>query len=288
MVDSIRRYLPIVLVAVGFVLFIHGAIGRESVESPFAGIQAIGTIVIGVGILWLVVSWVMHAARRTASGSERGITAVLFDLDGTLTDPQEGIANCIRYAMESLGREPPPAEDLRWCIGPPLRENLKQLLKTDDPSLLDEAVTLYRERFGEKGMYENALVPDAEEALSLIHGMNFRIFIASAKPVVYVRKILAHFGLESYFDGVYGSELNGDRTDKADLIRHVLEAESLDPAETLMVGDREHDVIGARQCGVRCAAVTYGYGTREELHAARPDYLFDSLLEVARFLETMR
>jgi len=289
--STFRRHLPIVLVGLGFILFVVGALGRngpDPSQSPMAAVQAIGTITIGIGLLWLTISWVMHAARRTAGGPERPISVVLFDLDGTLTDPHEGITNCLRYAMKELGHEPPPAEELRWCIGPPLRENFAHLLDTNDPALLDKAVALYRERFGETGMYENALFSEVEEALGEIRAGGFRMFIASSKPLVYVKKIVEHFGLAGYFDGVYGSELNGDRTDKGDLIRHILEAESLNPSETLMVGDREHDVIGARKCGLRCAAVTYGYGTKEELDAARPDYVFDSLLEIAEFLEAVR
>jgi phosphoglycolate phosphatase len=289
--DTIRRYLPMLLVALGFILFVIGGLGRsgpDPSQSPMAAVQAIGTILIGIGVLWLTMSRVIQTARRAVGEPERKIVALLFDLDGTLTDPHEGITNCIRYAMQELGHAPPPADELRWCIGPPLRENFARLLDTNDPGLLDKAVSLYRDRFGEKGMYENAMFSDVEEALGDIQACGFRMFVASSKPLVYVRKILSHFDLKKYFDGVYGSELNGDRTDKGDLIRHVLEAESLDPATTLMVGDREHDVIGARKCGVRSAAVTYGYGTRDELDEARPDYLFDSLLEVAKFLEAMR
>lgn len=266
------------VIIAGLLLF---AIGNSQV-------RAIGTLLIGIGLLWLAISWAIHAAKRTAGGPQPKFSAVLFDLDGTLTDPQEGICRCLHYALEALGRELPPAVELRWCIGPPLRSNFAQILKTDDPALLDKAVALYRERFGETGMYENALFPEAEEALEIIRELNLKLFIASSKPLVYVEKILAHFNISGYFDGVYGSELNGDRTIKADLIKHLLEKESLDPATTLMVGDREQDILGARACGVRCAAVTYGYGDRKELDAAKPDYIFDSLLDVAKFLEALR
>lgn len=280
-----------ILFALGVILFLTGIVLRPAdpdIRSRWAGVQAIGLFCIGVSLLWLIVSWLTYAARRITGAPPPRFTTILFDLDGTLTDPQEGITNCIRHAIEALGYQAPPPEDLRWCIGPPLRENLKKLLRTEDPALLDKGVALYRERFGEKGMYENALFPDTREALSAIRDMGFKMYIASSKPLVYVRQIVAHFGIDQYFDGIHGSELNGDRVHKEDLIRHILQAESLDPATTLMVGDRELDILGARACGCPSAAVSHGYGTPEELASARPDFLFNSLTELAAFLALTR
>jgi phosphoglycolate phosphatase len=193
--------------------------------------------------------------------------AVLFDLDGTLTDPKPGITECIRYALTGLGRPAPAADDLLWCIGPPMLKSFATLLETDDPALLARGVALYRERFGTVGMFENAVYPGIPEAVAAVRAAGFATYVATSKPHVYARQIVAHFGLDPLFDGVYGSELDGTRVEKADLIAHALAEERLDPARVVMIGDREHDAIGARRCGVRVIGVTYGYGTEAELRA---------------------
>lgn len=193
--------------------------------------------------------------------------AVLFDLDGTLTDPRVGITGCIRHALSALGRTPPDPDELLWCIGPPLTGNFARLLGTDDPDLVARAVELYRERFGTVGLYENALYPGIPEALAAVRAAGWATYVATSKPRVFARRIVEHFGLVALFDGVYGSELDGTRVDKGDLIAHALREERLAATRTVMVGDREHDAIGARRCGLRVIGVSYGYGTEAELRA---------------------
>lgn len=193
--------------------------------------------------------------------------AVFFDLDGTLTDPKPGITECIRYALAGLGRTPPPADELLWCIGPPMPKSLATLLDTDDQALIARAMTLYRERFGTVGMFENAVYPGIPEAVAGVRAIGVATYVMTSKPHVYATRIVAHFGIDGLFDHVYGSELDGTRVEKADLIAYALAEETLHPANVVMVGDREHDVIGARRCGVRVIGVTYGYGSESELRA---------------------
>ena len=199
--------------------------------------------------------------------------AVFFDLDGTLTDPKPGITQCIAHALTGLGRTPPDLEDLRWCIGPPLRGSFARLLETDDDTVLQRAIALYRERFGDVGLFENALYPGIPEAVAAVRAAGFATYVATSKAHVYATRIVAHFGLAPLFERVYGAELDGTRVDKGDLIGHALAEERLDPARVVMIGDREHDLIGARRCGVRAIGVTYGYGSEAELRAQSPEAL---------------
>lgn len=212
------------------------------------------------------------------------IRAVLFDLDGTLTDPKEGITRCMQYALAQLGLEAPPTEALVPYIGPPLHDTLAQLLATDDRTRVDAALAQYRARFATTGMYENAVYPGTETMLAQLRAAGLRLFLATSKPRVFAVNILDHFDLARYFDGAYGSELDGRLSDKGELIAELLRAEGLDPAATLMVGDRLHDIVGGRRAGVRTAAVTYGYGTRAELDAHAPDYIFESPAALAHHI----
>ena len=193
---------------------------------------------------------------------------LLFDLDGTLTDPKEGITRCIVHALETLGYTAPKPDDLDFAIGPPLRATFGSLLKTEDRDLIELALATYRERFATIGLFENALYPNIREVLAQARSDGHRIFLATSKPHVYARQILAHFGLAEYFDSAHGSELDGRNDDKAELIAHLLQTEGLDPAACLMFGDRKHDVIGARKNGVRAVGVTWGYGSASELREA--------------------
>lgn len=191
--------------------------------------------------------------------------AALFDLDGTLTDPKPGITRCIQHALATLGCEVPGEEELLWCIGPSLQESFPRLLGTAERALVDRAIAHYRERFSTVGLFENALYPGVAEALQELRRAGLRTFVATSKPRMFALRIIDHFGLQPHFDGVHGSELDGTRTDKGELILHVLAGEGLEPARTIMVGDREHDMVGGAKNGLRCVGVTYGYGSAEEL-----------------------
>lgn len=212
------------------------------------------------------------------------IQAVLFDLDGTLTDPKEGITRCMQHALAQLGWEVPATDALIPYIGPPLQETFAQLLATDDTASVGAAIAQYRDRFASTGMYENAVYPGTAAMLAGLKAAGIRLFVATSKPRVFAVKILEHFDLAQYFDGVYGSELDGRLSDKGELIAELLRAERLDPATTLMVGDRAHDIIGAQHNGVRSAAVTYGYGSAAELDSHAPDLRVATPAALAAFV----
>jgi len=189
--------------------------------------------------------------------------AIFFDLDGTLTDPKPGITGSIQYALRKLDRPVPTQDELTWCIGPPLRASFAVLLGGEE--LADRAVELYRERFGDIGLFENSVYPDIADVLAALRQRPRRMYVATSKPHVFATRIVAHFGLTDYFDHVFGSELDGTRVNKVDLLAYALEQTGADPAGALMIGDRSHDVIGAKRNGIRAVGVTYGYGTTAEL-----------------------
>ena len=190
---------------------------------------------------------------------------LLFDLDGTLTDPFLGITRCIAYALDALGRPAPFPENLRWCIGPPLQKSFAELLGPNDDQLEKTALEKYRERFGSIGLFENEIYPGIVETLRALKDCGYTLFVATAKPTVYAERIAIHFGLNDYFNRIYGSELDGTHSDKTSLISHILKQEQLDPSRTMMVGDREQDMIGAKNNKIGSIGVLWGYGTKDEL-----------------------
>ena len=202
-----------------------------------------------------------------------GFTNILFDLDGTLTDPQQGIFNCIRYALEQMGREVNGTRGWERYIGPPLLASFAELLQTSDMAEAHRALGFYRERFAQKGLFENRVYADIEEVLANVSRAGGNLYVATSKPRVFARRIIDFFQLSQYFRAVHGSELDGTRVDKGELLSYVLQTENLDPEHTLMVGDREFDIHGARAAGVAVAGVLWGYGSREELESAGADWL---------------
>lgn len=203
-------------------------------------------------------------------------TTILFDLDGTLTDPQLGITRCIQHALAELGHQPPEGAHLHWCIGPPLRHSFSRLLESSDAQLVEQAVELYRQRFSTVGLFENRVYEGVPETLAALRGRGYRLFLATAKPRIFAEQILEHFDLTQYFETAHGSELNGQLTDKPSLVRHILAVEHLAPEHTMIIGDRKYDLVGGKVNGLATGAVTYGYGTVEELHAEAPDAVFDT------------
>ena len=214
------------------------------------------------------------------------LSNILFDLDGTLTDPKDGITRCIQFSLDQLGVTPPRVDQLTWCIGPPLRGSFSRLLNTLDDALLDQALSYYRKRFSETGMYENVIYPEIIPALRRIRTAGFRVLLATSKPSVFAKKILDHFDLTQFFHAIHGSELDGRLSDKGELLARILDAENLKPKATLIVGDRSQDIIGGKKNGIVTVAVTYGYGSREEIAASKPDYVFESPSDLAAFLES--
>jgi len=212
------------------------------------------------------------------------LNALLFDLDGTLTDPREGITRSLAYALERMGVAPPPPEALTFAIGPPLRASLAQLLGTDAREPVERALAHYRERFAEVGLYENTPYEGIVETLDLLAQRGATLYVATSKPRVYAERIVRHFGLHVHFVAVHGCELDGTREDKRDLLAHLLPHHRLLPRDTVMIGDRGADMRAACHHGVFGLGALWGYGTREELeahgahaYAASPRELPDAL-----------
>lgn len=189
---------------------------------------------------------------------------IYFDLDGTLTDPYEGITKCILYALDELGFPHPSKEHLFDCIGPPLYDTFPQLV---GEALTLKAIDLYRERFNDVGWQENLLYDGILEALQAIHDHGDRLFVATSKPHVQAKRIVDHFGMGQFFESVYGCELDGTRSQKTELLEYAI-AQNPGAVDRTMVGDRKHDLVGAIANGICPIGVSYGYGAVEELEAA--------------------
>ena len=189
---------------------------------------------------------------------------IYFDLDGTLTDPYEGISKCILYALDELGFPHPDNEYLLNCIGPPLYDTFPELVGND---LTLKAVDLYRERFNDVGWRENKPYAGILNALETICANGNTLFVATSKPRIQAKRIVEHFGMGQFFEAVYGCELDGTRSGKSELLRFAIAENPADVART-MVGDRKHDLHGAMANGMRPIGVSYGYGSMEELESA--------------------
>lgn len=194
--------------------------------------------------------------------------AILFDLDGTLTDPREGITRCIAYALERMGIEPPPLEALTFAIGPPLRDSLATALGTGDRVAVERALAFYRERFADVGLFENEPYPGIQEALRAIGASGARLFVATSKPAVYAERIVRHFGLDGHFAAVHGCELDGTREDKRELLAHMLPHHGVAAGSAAMIGDRGVDMRAARHHGLHAIGALWGYGSADELRGA--------------------
>ncbi len=194
-----------------------------------------------------------------------------FDLDGTLTDPFEGISKSIVYALDRLGDAPPAEDVLRQCIGPPLLASFESLV---GEARARDALRFYRERFGDVGWQENTPYEGIRELLQGLRDSGRTLYVATSKPTVYAERIISHFDLREFFDGVFGSELDGRRSNKVELLAHALSANASDDA--IMIGDREHDVIGAIRNNMHIIGVSYGYGTEEELRCAGAEQIASS------------
>jgi phosphoglycolate phosphatase len=220
-------------------------------------------------------------ASRTQNRSPLRNRSVLFDLDGTLTDPKVGITRSIQFALERLDADVPSVDDLTWCIGPPLLENFQQLL---DVERAPRAVAHYRERFASVGLFENEPYAGIHDVLFQLQSQDLRLFVASSKPEIYVRQILEHFELIEFFEGVFGSELDGTRTNKSELLRFAVSQTAIDPTRATMIGDRKHDIIGAADNSIATIGVLYGYGSLEELTEAGADRLAKTTVELVPLL----
>ncbi len=209
--------------------------------------------------------------------------SVFLDLDGTLTDPKAGITRCIQYALEQLCVEVPSADELTWCIGPPLLESFEHML--GDNAAARIALEHYRERFSDVGWCENAVYQGVPEALRSLTSAGLTLYVATSKPEVYAQKIIEHFDLAQWFERIFGPTLDGQRVRKHDLLAFALEQTGVSAAAALMIGDRSHDILGAHANGIGSVGVLYGYGSRDELEDAGAQRFIASPSDLEELIE---
>lgn len=209
---------------------------------------------------------------------------ILFDLDGTLTDPAEGITNSVAYALEKMGITPPERKELLKFIGPPLAEALAESYNFSKEEAF-RTVDFYREYFAPKGIFENKVYSGIPELLENLKKSGKKLALATSKPTVFAKKILEHFKLEKYFDLIVGSNLDGTLTNKAEVITAVLnQLDGINLYSTVMVGDRMHDIIGGKKNNISTIGVSYGYGSIKELEASGADYISHSVDDLKHIL----
>ncbi len=212
---------------------------------------------------------------------------LLFDLDGTLTDPKIGITTCVQYALKAFGIEEPDLDKLEPFIGPPLKESFVEYYGMDEVQA-EGAVEKYRERFKDIGLFENEVYKGVPQMLRTLKAKGIHLAVASSKPTVYVERILKHFKLDQYFEAIVGSELDGRRVNKDEVVQEALNRlfhnKPIRQEEIYMIGDRKFDVEGARAHGIESVAVAYGYGSVEELREAKADYVVCSVKELQSLL----
>lgn len=209
--------------------------------------------------------------------------AILFDLDGTITDSKEGIINSILYALSKFNMKEDPGK-LEAFIGPPLYRSFQEYYGFDEKKAW-QGVAFYREYFSEKGIYENAVYPGIPQLLSELQEWGKTLVLATAKPAPYAERILEHFKLRNYFAWIFGSNMDGSRALKDEVIRDILlELQDVPEDKVIMVGDRNHDIIGAHANGIASIGVTYGYGSLDELKKSGAHYLAGSVEELRDIL----
>lgn len=212
---------------------------------------------------------------------------LLFDLDGTLTDPKVGITTCVQYALHSFGIEEPDLDKLEPFIGPPLKESFMNFYNMSEEQA-ERAIAKYRERFQDTGLFENEVYEGIPQMLRTLQSKGLFLAVASSKPTVYVERILEHFNIRKYFKVVVGSELDGTRVNKDEVVQEALSQlfgeQPVKKEEVYMIGDRKFDVEGAKAMNIDSVAVTYGYGSMEELKAAKADFIVQSVEELQSFL----
>lgn len=205
---------------------------------------------------------------------------VFFDLDGTLTEPFDGITNAVVYALKRFDIEVEDRRTLAVFIGPPLFESFSKYFGLSDDDAV-RAVSYYREYYSEKGLYENKLYDGIVPLLQTLRSRGKRLFVATSKPEVFSVKIIERFGLDEYFEFTAGASLDKSRIEKADVIEYALRRGAVLAGRSVMIGDRKHDILGAKAHGLKSVGVLYGYGDRDELTAAGADFIAETPSDVA-------
>jgi phosphoglycolate phosphatase len=210
-------------------------------------------------------------------------TNLLFDLDGTLIDPYWGITNSARYSLGKFGMVERDDAKLKLFIGPPLESAFVELyhFSKEDAKM---AVAYYREYYAEKGIYENTLYDGIDAVLQELNNRNKNCVIATSKPEIFAKKIIRDFNLQHYFQHIVGSSLDGALSEKGDIVKYCIDNYRLNKAETIMIGDRKYDIIGAKKNGIDSLGVLYGYGSREELEKEGPEYWCQNVRDIVEIL----
>lgn len=209
---------------------------------------------------------------------------ILFDLDGTLTDPGEGITNSVAHSLKKYGIDVEDKTSLYKFIGPPLHESYEVYYGFSREEAL-KAVDYYREYYRVKGIYENKVYDGIENMLETLYKSGKKIILATSKPEVFAKEILRHFGLSKYFTYVAGANLDGTMTDKAEVVEYALtEGGVNDRSSAVMIGDRKHDIIGAKKNGIDSIGVLFGYGSRVELETAGADYIAEYTVDILKII----
>lgn len=215
---------------------------------------------------------------------------ILFDLDGTLTDPKLGITRSVQYALRALGIEEPSLDKLEPFIGPPLADSFREFYGLEEEQVVT-AVAKYRERFSDQGIYENEIYPGTARMLASLRAGGKKLAIASSKPTPFVERILDHFEIRAYFDYIIGSNMDGTRGKKEEVVEEalrqmvpsgMLSAEK--KASVAMVGDRRFDIEGAKEHGITSVGVSFGYAPEGELEQAGADYIVDTVEALTELL----
>ena len=208
---------------------------------------------------------------------------ILFDLDGTLTDPYLGITNSVKYALKKFNIFEEDENKLKQFIGPPLNQSFIEFYQFDK-NKAQIAADYYREYYSEKGLRENELYENVENLLQSIKRKNKICILATSKSKKFALEVLKYFEIENYFDEIVGSNLDGTLSEKEEIIKYIIENNKLDKAETIMTGDRKYDIIGANKNGIDSIAVLYAYGTKEELEESKPTYLCKSVMGILEIM----
>lgn len=209
---------------------------------------------------------------------------ILFDLDGTLTNPELGITNCVMYALEKFGIKESDRKKLHPFIGPPLTYSFQNFYGFSEEES-KQAVAFYRERFSVKGLYENEVYGGVPEMLQSLKEQGKVIILATSKPEKYAVEILKHFELYQYFDFIAGATMDGSRGEKSDVIRYALQISDVeDKSKAVMIGDRNYDILGARENGLDSIGVLFGFGDLDELTKAGATYIVETVEDVLRYV----
>ncbi len=212
---------------------------------------------------------------------------ILFDLDGTLTDPAIGITNSLMYALEKFGITVESREELYTFIGPPLIDKMMEVYGFSKEKAT-EGLAYYREYFKDKGIFENSVYDGIPEMLEDLKSRGYKLVLATSKPEEFAKRILEHFDLTKYFEYIGGSDMGEKRSSKAAVIEYVMKALDItEPEKCIMVGDREHDVVGAGKFGIETVGVLFGYGSREELEKSGAAYIVETVDELGELLRRM-